>query len=60
MHIGDSILDSAAIDDDDLDDVIADWDRIRAEEFQSNAAWSVSSIAQLRGTRRKKMTYTAT
>lgn len=46
--------DSAAIDDLDLEAVIADWDRVRAEELEARSTWSVSSAAHPVRAKRKK------
>jgi hypothetical protein len=58
---GFSLVDETpAIDENDLDEVIADWDRIRADESGSLRGSSISSTMQSRGAKRKKMTYRST
>lgn len=47
------VNDTAAIDDLDLEAVIADWDRIREEELRASGAWSLSSPSQPLRRRRK-------
>jgi hypothetical protein len=55
---GFSLVDeTAAIDDQDLDQIIADWDRIRDEEIQSlGRRWSLAATTVPKRRRRNKGT----